>query len=172
MRPAARLVLLLCAGVILQTAFGFGPAAAQTEAKGDRANRLAAESFVALLNRKNVAELVAKMDDVVHLRIQSWRDGPPRGLHLGDVVDTLASTPEEKRKMAADLVASVRIETVRAVRARMSDDVVFETFLRDAPPDWKALSLTLFVRGRGDVEHTALIGLNRANARIRGIYLN
>lgn len=128
-----------------------------------------ATKFVAGINRGDVATIVALCAEPLHVRQHDWesaRDGA--GFVLGKSRDISLRDSSQIERFFAD--PSNRI----AVQAEIPDPVTASLLideLRGQESMWRGLSIQLFRRGIGDVEHIFAVGIND-RSKVAAIYMN
>lgn len=128
-----------------------------------------ATKFVAGINRGDVATIVGLCAEPLHVRQQDWesaRDGA--GFVLGKSRDIYLRDSSQIQRFFADSSnrIAVQAETPHPVAAsRLIDE------LRGQESTWQGLSIQLFRRGVGDVEHIFAVGIND-KSKVAAIYMN
>ena len=131
-----------------------------------------AGSFVQALNAKNVDGMAGLSVTPFRYRNQPWESAPDgAGFVLGKVEDRVANSPEELRALLQDVSAGVQIEEPEPVQNAPSKPNLLSGPLNGAPLAWSEMSLVLFRRGEGDVEHVAIVGVD-AKGKVTGLYVN
>lgn len=135
--------------------------------------RLQAESFINALNSGDVPRLLSLSADTLYFREQEWASAADGGgFVLGTAADTSVSGEAQLTAFYTQLATRARVEVPTAVPAPPPSDELLGAELKDADPKWFSLSLVVFLRGQGDVEHTALVGIDRMTGKVAGLYLN
>lgn len=132
-----------------------------------------AERFVAALNQGNTRDLVSDSGCPFVFRNQEWesaKDGS--GFVHGRADDQSFQNKKALAVFFSTLVSKVKIENEKAATRPPSKDNLLQDNLKGSPADWQKLNLIIFGRGFGDVEHVAIIGVDSATHRVRGLYLN
>jgi hypothetical protein len=132
-----------------------------------------ARRFVAALNAKDTGAMGAVAATPFRFRHQIWETAPDgSGLVLGEAAEQIADNPQKLAPLLRDIAAQVRVADSEPVAEPPSKEELLREPLRGAPPAWSELELVLFRRGEGDVEHIAIVGVNPANGRAMGLYVN
>lgn len=132
-----------------------------------------AERFVVALNKGSTRDLVSASGCPFVFRNQEWesaKDGS--GFVHGKSDDKSFKNKKMLGTFFETLAAKVKIENEKAAANSPSKDSLLLDNLKGAPADWQELNLVLFGRGFGDVEHVAIVGVDSATHRVRGLYLN
>jgi hypothetical protein len=132
-----------------------------------------AEGFVVALNAGNAQAMVSTSGYPFVFRNQEWesaRDGS--GFVRGKAEDKVLGKKKLLRKFLGGIVGKVKIQSEKAAAIPPPKDSLLADNLKGAPPNWQDLNLFLFFRGSGDVEHVAIIGVDSAHHKVRGLYLN
>ncbi|WP_025411065.1 hypothetical protein [Gemmatirosa kalamazoonensis] len=135
--------------------------------------RAQAERFIAAVNARDVDALLQLSADTLLFREQQWRtasDGV--GFTLGPPLDTVVAGTEARRRFFTDLAGRVHVRQPTAVEHPPSKSALFARELASADPRWSALTLVVFLRGEGDVEHTAMTGMNPRTRKVAAFYVN
>jgi hypothetical protein len=132
-----------------------------------------AERFVVALNTGNVQGMVSASGYPFVFRSQEWesaKDGS--GFVHGRADDKIFAKKKLLETFFGTLVSKVKVESEKAAaNPRPKDSLLADNF-KEAPGVWRDLSLFVFLRGFGDVEHVAIIGVDSAHHKVRGLYLN
>jgi hypothetical protein len=132
-----------------------------------------AERFVVALNEGNTRNLVSESRCPFVFRNQEWesaKDGS--GFVHGRADDQSFQNKKALVTFFSALVSKVKIENGKAATRPPSKESLLLDNLKGAPADWQQLNLIIFRRGFGDVEHVAIVGVDSATHRVRGLYLN
>jgi len=132
-----------------------------------------AEKFVAALNHGSTEDLVSAAGYPFVFRNQEWesaKDGS--GFVHGKSYDKSFAKKKALRTFLKTLVTAVKIENEKAATNPPSKENLLLDNLKGSPAEWQRLNLILFGRGFGDVEHVAIIGVDSATHKVRGLYLN
>ncbi len=132
-----------------------------------------AEQFVAALNTADTGAMVALTDDPFTFREQRWvsaSDGS--GFQLGPARDSVIHGSEARRRFLAALAARVHLRATRASTDAPGREVLLANELKGGAERWQSLWLVVFLRGEGDVEHSAIAGVNEKNGRVAAFYMN
>ncbi|HWY02174.1 MAG TPA: hypothetical protein VNX60_00795 [Candidatus Acidoferrum sp.] len=132
-----------------------------------------AERFVVALNAGNVQGMVSASGCPFVFRNQEWesvKDGS--GFVHGRADDKIFAMKKLLETFFGTLVSKVKIESEKAAANPRPKDSLLADNLKEAPAAWRDLSLFVFLRGFGDVEHVAIIGVDSAHHKVRGLYLN
>lgn len=155
------------AGVLLPLLFA-PDGAAQT--KPSRA--MTAARFVEALNQGDLARMMALSSNPFLYRNQQWTSAAGgTGYVLGPASDQRPSGTRGRRTLFSSLVGKVRIQSVVPAEKPPSQPELRAQNLQGAAPGWAGLELFVFLRGFGDVEHVALVGVDK-KGKVRGLYLN
>ena len=128
-----------------------------------------ATAFVTGINRGDIAKIVALCAQPLHVRQQAWetaRDGS--GFVLGKPRDSHLTNPDQVRKFFAEPGnrLTVQVETPDTIQASLLSDE-----LRGQESIWHDLSVQLFRRGMGDVEHIFAVGIDDKH-KVAAVYMN
>jgi hypothetical protein len=132
-----------------------------------------AEKFVSALNRGDTKGLVADSAYPFVFRNQEWEsanDGS--GFVHGKAEDRYFRNRSSLEPFLESLVKKVRIESEIAAKNPPSKQALLSDNFKGAPQNWRGLTLVVFTRGFGDVEHVAIVGIDSARHKVRGLYLN
>jgi hypothetical protein len=132
-----------------------------------------AERFVGALNKGDTRDLVSASGCPFVFRNQEWesaKDGS--GFVHGKANDQSFDNKKALAAFFSTLVGKVKIENEKAATRPPSKDSLLLDNLKGAPAEWQKLNLIIFGRGFGDVEHVAIVGVDSATHRVRGLYLN
>jgi hypothetical protein len=167
------IVVLLLSGFNLSKASA-QPVPTQTAAKNDLTALLrTAEKFVKAINAGNAPTAFKLIGLPLMYRNQEWKDATVgEGYVLGDSHDQVFTEEKRAAKFMGGLVRDLRLESTTAQKEGPSKAKMLSDYLAGAPASWGDLELFFFVRGRGDVEHVVLIGVDSSTGKIRGIYTN
>jgi len=106
-------------------------------------------------------------------RNQEWKSAPDgSGFVLGNSTESMAHTANELRSLFFDITKRVRISDPKAVLDPPSQRDLIDTHVKDAASLWSPLRIIVFLRGAGDVEHTALVGIEPVRHKIKAFYVN
>jgi hypothetical protein len=132
-----------------------------------------AERFVAALNARDVQTMVGLTADPFLFREQRWRSAPDgSGYVLGATADTSIVGTEARRAFLAGLAERVHVRGTTAAERPPTREALLDQELAGADPRWAALVLFVFLRGEGDVEHTALTGVDDKSGKVAAFYVN
>lgn len=132
-----------------------------------------AERFIVALNAGEVETLVELTTDPFLFREQSWRSAPDgSGFVLGASNDTVIAGTEARRAFLAGLVGRVRVRSATAADRPPTREALLREQLAGADSRWASLALFVFLRGEGDVEHTALTGVDEKSGKVSALYVN
>jgi hypothetical protein len=158
---------VVCAALVLATAqLWSAPGTAPADAE-------VAERFVVALNAGKVQDMVSTSGVPFAFRSQEWesaQDGS--GFVHGKAGDKLFTKKKLMATFLGTLVGKVKIESEKAAERPPSKDSLLADNLKDAAATWPGLNLFVFLRGSGDVEHVAIVGVDSAHHKVRGLYLN
>ena len=125
--------------------------------------------FVTSLNHQDMGALVGLSATPLWIRQQDWesaKDGG--GFVLGKVNDILLTDQTQIKKYFSDPVNKIRVERDVPNDASLT---LLQDQLRGAEKVWGGLSMHLFLRGMGDVEHIFVVGVD-GKGKIAAVYLN
>lgn len=128
-----------------------------------------ARKFVISLNHKDMESLVGLSATPLWIRRQDWesaKDGG--GFVLGKVNDILLTDQTQIKKYFSDPINKIRVERDVPNDASLK---LLQDQLRGAEKVWRGLSIHLFLRGMGDVEHIFVVGVD-SKGKIAAVYLN
>ena len=167
--PAALLALALVSAGVAACAPADSPAP-----EGSRADAIrAAETFIAALNDENVAALARVSQTPFAFREQEWTNAPDgSGFVLAEAKDRVLSEPATLEAFFVELVQRVATDSRSAAPNPSPREALLAKQLAGAPAAWGALELLVFLRGEGDVEHIAIVGVDRRTLRVAGLYVN
>lgn len=128
-----------------------------------------ATAFVTAVNRGDIEKIIALCAQPLHVRQQAWetaRDGS--GFVLAKARDSRLTNPDQIRQFFAEPSnrLTVQVETSDTVQASLLSDE-----LRGQESIWQDLSIQLFRRGMGDVEHVFAVGIDGKH-KVAAIYMN
>jgi hypothetical protein len=132
-----------------------------------------AERFIAALNAADTVTMLALTEDPLVFREQKWmsaRDGS--GYQLGVARDTVVRGNEARRRFLGDLASRVHVQVPTAVDRPPRREVLLENQLAGGDARWASLTLFVFLRGEGDVEHSALTGVDEKSGKVAAFYVN
>jgi len=132
-----------------------------------------AEKFVVALNAGNAQAMASVSRQPFVFRNQEWasaNDGS--GFVHGKADDKSFKDKESLYQFFQTLVTKTKIEQEKAAVSPPSKDSLLSDNLKGAPVRWRKLTLFVFGRGFGDVEHVAIVGVDPASHKVRGLYLN
>jgi len=130
-----------------------------------------AQDFVRALNAKNVEAMVQLTAPPFLYRNQEWKNAE-RGFTLGASTDRVLADANAMRSLFGQLVSTVRIERSTAARNPSPKSELIGRYLQSFEPPWTPLDLYVFLRGFGDVEHIAIVGVDPDSKMVRALYLN
>lgn len=169
-RPRPRVALLALLAASVAACAQAGSAAPE----GSAADAIvAAETFVAALNDEDVAALTRVSQTPFEFREQEWTNAPGgSGFVLGEAKDRELPTSATLEAFFQELVKHVATDSRRAAKNPSPREALLAKQLAGAPAAWQALELVVFLRGEGDVEHIAIVGVDRRTRRVAGLYVN
>jgi hypothetical protein len=132
-----------------------------------------AQRFVVALNDKNVDAMFALAATPFRYHNQEWqsaRDG--RGFTLGASTDRVLTDAYTLQSLFRQLVGTVRIEQSTAAQNPPPKPDLLRQYLKGFELQWAALDVFVFLRGFGDVEHIAIVGVDPASNTVTAMYLN
>jgi hypothetical protein len=166
-------VLVLCAASIGGCASrGASAAPAALTPDRDSANAVA-QRFAIALNGSDTAALARLTSSPLLFREQRWRqavDGD--GFVLGAASDTVLASDDRRVAFLRTLVGRIRIASPSPVERPPTRETLLQRELANADPRWSKLTLVLFRRGEGDVEHVAIAGVDTHSMRVAALYVN
>jgi hypothetical protein len=131
-----------------------------------------AARFVEALNGGDVDLMAGLSATPFRFRNQEWKSAPDgSGLVRGAATERVANTVEELRALLQDVSGTVKVADHQPVADPPSKADLLSEPLSGAPAQWSDLNLVLFLRGEGDVEHIAIVGID-ARGRVTGLYVN
>lgn len=128
-----------------------------------------AKRFVVALNKKDVKTLANLSANPLWVRRQDWetaRDGA--GFVLGTATDANLTNADEIKRYFSDSKNAIAVEDEAPGDASLA---LLQEELRGSEKRWSGLSMFIFRRGTGDVEHTFAVGVND-KAKVSTVYLN
>ena len=132
-----------------------------------------AESFVRALNEKDVSRMVQLSTVPFDFCDQEWKSATDgSGFVLGHTSERVVKTSAELRRLFVTLTERVNIAETKAVTKPPSQRQLLETNFKTVSFPWSQLRIIVFLRGTGDVEHTALVGVEPTHSRIKAFYIN
>ena len=132
-----------------------------------------AETFVRALNEGNVERMVEVSRAPFFFRDQKWESAPDgSGFVTGSSADKVVNTADEMRSLFLDLTKRVKIANPQAVAEPPSQNELIDNHVKNVASQWSALQIVVFLRGTGDVEHTALVGVEPSVRKVRALYVN
>lgn len=141
--------------------------------KAAEADEDVAQRFVVALNAGNVKDMVSASGYPFVCRNQEWesaKDGS--GFVHGKAEDKVFAKKKATEAFFGILVSKVKIESEKAAKNPPSKGNLLADNLKGAAGTWRGLNLFVFQRGFEDVEHIAIIGVDPADHKVRGLYLN
>ncbi|HUQ91764.1 MAG TPA: hypothetical protein VM120_08785 [Bryobacteraceae bacterium] len=142
------------------------------ESQGKVTGAHAAVRFVAALNAGDVAKMMAASASPFLYRNQKWKtaDGGS-GFVLGAAEDQRRKTARQRRELFEHLAKTTKIQSPQPAERPPAQKVLLQEQLKGADTGWSQLELFVFLRGFGDVEHIALVGVDR-KGKVKALYLN
>lgn len=128
-----------------------------------------AGKFVISLNHKDMDTLARLSATPLWVRQQEWesaKDGA--GFVLGKVNDINLTDQEKIKKYFSDPAKKISVESEKSEDASLT---LLQDELKGSEQVWKGLSIYLFLRGMGDVEHIFVIGVD-GKGKVAAVYLN
>ena len=125
--------------------------------------------FVMSLNHKDMDTLVRLSATPLWVRQQDWesaKDGA--GFILGKANDINLADSESIKKYFSDLIKKISVEREKPDHVSLS---LLQDELKGSEQLWGGLSIQLFRRGMGDVEHIFVIGVD-GKGKVAAVYLN
>jgi hypothetical protein len=130
---------------------------------------LEVRTAINLSDAKSLAGLVALP---LNIRQQQWESASDGiGFKLSEYDDMIVSRNEELLPILQKFVRDVQIEGDTPIM----DDVNVSQFsdeLSGIESEWANLSMILFLRGMGDVEHVVVLGFDPKTSKLSAIYIN
>jgi hypothetical protein len=106
-------------------------------------------------------------------RSQSWESAPDgSGFGLGAAAEQVAGNSTELDALLQEVTTKVHIAEPTPVPDPPGKEELLSDILRGASTQWSDLTLLLFRRGEGDVEHVAIVGVEPASGKVAGLYVN
>lgn len=128
-----------------------------------------ARNFVVSLNNKDMVTLTKLCAKPFLVRHQEWQSAPGgSGFILGKVNDLILSDQEQITNYFIDPANKIAVESEMPDAASLS---LLADELKGLEKHWAGLSIQLFRRGMGDVEHIFVVGVN-SQGKVAAIYLN
>lgn len=128
-----------------------------------------ARRFVISLNSKDMETLASLSATPLWVRQQEWvsaKDGA--GFVLASANDSNLTDQENIKKYFSDPVKKISVERETPDDASLA---LLHTELKGGEQVWKGLSIYLFRRGMGDVEHIFVVGVD-SKGKVAAVYLN
>lgn len=160
-RGAPRLLLL--AVLAVASPFGCGTAADSTEPAAR------AQSFVAALNATDPGAMAGLVELPFTYRTQEWA-ATDDGFGLLAAEERSCDDRSCLDSLLAEIVQNIAIENPAVADTLAQTDARRDVFLAGAATQWSVPDVFAFVRGEGDVEHTALVAVGPGG--VRGFYVN
>ena len=132
-----------------------------------------AQRFVLALNDKNIEAMLAVAATPFVYRNQEWvsaSDGS--GFKLGAAADRVMKDRNALQSLFRELAATVHIGQPTPVENPPSKPDLVKRYLAGAEAEWSGLEMYVFLRGFGDVEHIAILGVDGKSKAVRALYLN
>jgi hypothetical protein len=132
-----------------------------------------AEKFIQALNDKDVNRMMEACATPFFYRNQEWKSAPDgSGFVLGASKDVIAGNRDELRALLNEVPKTVRISAPKAVAEPPAKRELIDTHLKNVASRWSRLRIIVFLRGMGDVEHTALVGIDPGTRKVKALYVN
>ena len=131
-----------------------------------------AEHFIAGVNARNIDQVVGTSKTPFVFQNQAWesaKDGS--GFALGRVDERHANDIGSLRALISDVIGTIRIEQPKPVNKPPNKETLLKDYLSQSS-EWKPLQIFVFLRGMGDVEHIALVGVDPNSHRVVAFYVN
>jgi len=132
-----------------------------------------AVQFRSAINVNDVNTLVNLIQLPFTVNEQRWEtvnDG--YGFVLGERKITRIDEKQALVTFLKMFVPGVGIEGQQAKLISATEYDNFKTELAESLNDWRSLKTYLFLRGRADVEHIVLLGIQARSHKVKAIYLN
>jgi hypothetical protein len=124
------------------------------------------------INTNDVKSLARLVVLPLNIRQQQWEStGDGIGFKLSEYDDIVVSRHEELLPILQKFVRDVQIGGDTPI----TDDVNVSQFseeLSGVETEWANLSMILFLRGMGDVEHVVALGFDPKTSKLSAIYIN
>ena len=101
---------------------------------------------------------------------ESVRDGS--GFGRGAAAEQVAGNSTELDALLQEITTKVHVAEPTPVPDPPSEDELLSDVLRGASPQWTDLTLFVFRRGQGDVEHVAIVGVEPVSGKVASLYVN
>ena len=128
-----------------------------------------AKKFVISLNQKDMDMLADLSATPLWIRQQEWESAKNgAGFVLGKANDLNLVDRERVKKYFSDPVNNI------AVEGKVPDEIslkLLQDELKGSEKLWRGLSIHLFRRGMGDVEHIFVVGID-SKGKVAAVYLN
>lgn len=122
------------------------------------------------INSNNLQQFQSLIAPSILINEQEWESAPDgTGFVLGHRLDRHIDIKENTKLKT--FIESVTISGKKAI----TEDIVLALFASELSREvqyWTGLSLILFKRGQGDVEHIVLLGLDAQTKQLKAIYVN
>jgi hypothetical protein len=141
-------------------------------AQGDAAGGTAriAQQFAEALNDEDVERLVGLTAAPFFFREQGWDLAPDGdGFVRMDAEDRTCPDAAGLRAFLEELVTRVGLEETEPMPVPPDLD---DAHRAGAEPSWQGLEVHAFLRGLGDVEHVAVVGVEPGSGKVRALYVN
>jgi len=132
-----------------------------------------ATQFRNALNNKDITTLVRLLGTPLTAVEQQWetaKDGV--GFVLASRQLKQIESAEKLKEFVIEFSSRAAIEGNDALLIMPSEFTNFKAEFSGAENNWQQLTVYLFKRGEGDVEHIVLLGINPADKKIHAIYIN
>lgn len=128
-----------------------------------------ATKYVASLNAKNSEALASISATPLWIRQQQWkRVQNGGGFVLGKASDVYLADQAQINKYFSDPVKSITVERELPNDASLA---LLQEELKGSEKLWTGLSMHIFRRGMGDVEHIFVVGVNN-HGKVAAVYIN
>jgi hypothetical protein len=132
-----------------------------------------ASRFIQALNAKDAQRMAEVSATPFRFRNQAWQSAPDGGgFVLGNAEERVAADSTQLDPLLREVAASVSVANAEPVVDPPSQSDLLSEPLRGASSPWASLDLVLFLRGEGDVEHIAIVGVEPLSGKVVGLYVN
>lgn len=132
-----------------------------------------AQRFVVALNDKNVEAMLELAATPFVYRNQQWQSAQDgRGFRLGASSDRVLKDRTTLQSLFRELAATVRIRQSKAAENPPPKPDLLQQYLKGFEAQWSGLDVFVFLRGFGDVEHIAILGVDPDSKTVKALYLN
>lgn len=132
-----------------------------------------AVKFLQALNQTNMESMLDAAGTPFYYRNQKWemaKDGV--GFVLGEIKDQTIVDAPALRSLFKELTQGVRVQRTEPAENPPAKEQFFKTELKGLPQPLEGMEYFVFLRGFGDVEHIALVGVDPVSRKVKVLYLN